>query len=210
MIVLLANLNAEDIGKLSLEELLKVKITSATLLEEPAHTAPATVYVITSDEIEHLGLRDLKDVLALVPGIDTMDPHFFLLGGQRGFVGSFSQSLLLIDGREMNNLIAGETFISNQFRLNNVKQIEIINGPGSAVYGANALGGVINIITKTQNDFKGVELTGLAGSWRTYEAGAVFGWRRPNIGIRGGVSYYDTDGADFSEFLSDTRKASPA
>src|SRR5262245_44587766 len=204
MIVLLANLNAEDIGKLSLEELLKVKITSATLLEEPAHTAPATVYVITSDEIEHLGLRDLKDVLALVPGVDTSDPHFFLLGGQRGFVGSFSQSLLLIDGREINNLIAGETFISNQLRMNNVKQVDVVNGSGSSLYGANALGGVINIITKTRSDFDGVQLNGSTGSWTTEEANVLFGWKRARFQIHGSLDYFETNGEDYSDFLSDT------
>lgn len=196
--------------ELSLEQLLQVKVTSATRIEELARTAPATIYVITADEIRRLGLRDLKDILALVPGVDTIDPHFFLLGGQRGFVGSFSQSLLLIDGREANNLIAGETFISNQFRSGNIKQVEIINGPGSAIYGANALGGVINIITKTQKDYAGFELNASYGSWSTGEANTIFGWSGPYLKIRGSISYFQTNGDDFSSFLSEPSLASPA
>lgn len=203
-------LYADELQELSLEQLLQVKITSATRIEEPARTAPATIYVITADEIRRLGLRDLKDVLSLVPGIDTSDPHFFLLGGQRGFVGSFSQSLLLIDGREINNLIAGETFISNQFRTNNIKQVEIINGPGSALYGANALGGVINIITKTNQDAEGIQLGAGFGSWTTEEGNILFGWKNSHLQIRGNMDYYETNGDDFSEFLSDTASASPA
>lgn len=200
----------DELHNLSLEELLQTRVTSATRIEEPARTAPATIYVITAEEIRRLGLRDLKDILAIVPGIDTTDPHFFLLGGQRGFVGSFSQSLLLIDGREVNNLIAGETFISNQFRAGNIKQVEIINGPGSAVYGANALGGVINIITHTQTGFHGFESTVEYGSFQTGEGHALFGWDHPGWKLQGSVDLYTSNGEDFSEFLSDTAKASPA
>ncbi len=200
----------EDLSHLSLEDLLNVKVTTATRIAEAASTAPATVYVITADEIEHLGLRDLKDILALVPGVDTIDPHFFLLGGQRGFVGSFANTLLLVNGREMNNLIAGETFISNQFRAGNIAQVEVINGPGSAIYGANALGGVINIITKSAEAFEGADVRVSGGSFDTREASGVFGVRRGELSIRGAASFYRSHGDDFSSFLSDTAKASPA
>jgi len=200
----------EDLSHLSLEELLDVKVTTATRIEESASTAPATVYVITADDIQHLGLRGLKDILALVPGVDTIDPHFFLLGGQRGFAGSFANTLLLVNGREMNNLIAGETFISNQFRAGNIAQVEVINGPGSAIYGANALGGVINIITKTAAPFDGVEGLVSGGSFDTREATGVFGGHSGELSVRGAASFYRSHGDDFSEFLSDTAKASPA
>lgn len=200
----------ENLSRLSLEELLKVRVTSASRLSEPANLAPATVYVIRADEIEHLGLRDLKDVLALVPGVDAIDPHFFLLGGQRGFAGSFANTLLLVNGREMNNLIAGETFISNQFRNGNVEQIEIINGPGSALYGANALAGVINIITNTARPFEGYKLSAAYGSWESGEASAVVGTQVGRFSIRGAVTHYDSQGDDFSAFLSNPAHASPA
>lgn len=199
-----------DLSKLSLEDLLNVKVSSATQLQEAAGSAPATVYVITSDEITRLGLRDLKDVLAIIPGVDSIDPHFFLLGGQRGFVGSFANTLLLVNGREMNNLIAGETFISNQFRAGNIKQVEVVNGPGSALYGANALAGVINIITRTAAPFEGVEVSASAGSFRTESADLIAGTTNGPLSIRGAISTYRTRGDDFSRFLSNTSEASPA
>lgn len=198
--------SVEEMLDLPIEELLGITITTASKIAETADIAPATVYVITAEQIERLGLRDLKDVLALVPGVDTVNPHFFLEGGQRGFMGTFSQSLLLINGREMNNLIAGETFIANQFRTHNVRQIEIIAGPGSALYGANAVAGVINIITK---DVEGAEVAVSAGSWNTREVSAVFGETKGDTRIQGAASLYKSDGPDFTDFLSDTKRASP-
>ena len=198
--------SVEEMLELPIEELLDIKITTASKLSESADVAPATVYVVTAEQIERLGLRDLKDVLAIVPGVDTIHPHFFLLGGQRGYMGTFAQSLLLINGREVNNLIAGETFIANQFRAHNIKQVEIIAGPGSALYGANAVAGVINIITK---DVEGVQVSLGGGSWNTKEVGATFGQTRGEFKIQGAVSIYRSDGPDFSGFLSDPARAAP-
>lgn len=198
--------SVEEMLELPIEELLDIRITTASKISESADVAPATVYVVTEEQIQRLGLRDLKDVLALVPGVDTINPHFFLLGGQRGFMGTFAQSLLLINGREVNNLIAGETFIANQFRAHNIKQVEIIAGPGSALYGANAVAGVINIITK---NVEGVQASLSGGSWNTKEAGAVFGQTKGDFSLQGAVSHYRSDGPDFARFLSDFAQASP-
>jgi len=195
-----------DLSRLTLEDLLNVHVISASHLEEPANAAPSTVYVITSEEINRLGLRDLKDILALIPGVDAIDPHFFLLGGQRGFMGSFANTLLLINGREMNNLIAGETFISNQFRAGNIRQVEVINGPGSAIYGANALAGVINIITKTASPLDGLEVMASYGSFGTSDLAVAAGTKA----IRVSFQSYRSAGEDFSSFLSSTSDASPA
>ena len=202
--------DVDDLLSLSIEELFDVTTTTASKIEETTDIAPATVYVITQEQIESLGLRDLEDVLRLVPGVDVVNPHFFLEGGQRGFIGPFSQSLILVNGREMNNLIAGETFISNQFRTHNIKQVEIIAGPGSALYGANAVAGVINIITKSADDVQGVELLASYGSWNTREASVVFGYKTNDFKISGSFGLYKSEGQDFSDYLSDTAEASPS
>lgn len=199
----------EALLEMDIEDLFDIKITTASKIEESANVAPATVYVITAEQIKLLGLRDLKDILALVPGVDSINPHFFLEGGQRGFMGTFAQTLILINGREMNNLIAGETFIANQFRAHNIKQVEIINGPGSALYGANAVAGVINIITKDSGDLEGVETYVSYGSWNTREAGAIFAHKKNEFRVSGSFAMYETDGEDYSDFLSDTGEASP-
>jgi outer membrane receptor protein involved in Fe transport len=195
--------------QLSLEDLLNVKVISASKRNEVAEQAPATIYVVTEEQIKKLGLRDLKEVLALIPGMDISNNDFFLQGGQRGFIGSFAQSLILINGREMNNLIAGETFISNQFRTHNIKQVEVIAGPASALYGANAVGGLINIITKTADDMDGLEIQASYGAFDTREVSLLFGQTWGDLKLSGSVAYYQSQGADFSEFLSNTALASP-
>lgn len=199
-----------DLADLSLEELLNVEVTTATKTSEKAQNAPSTLYVITDEQIKKLGLRNLKDVLSIMPGVDTSENHFFLQGGQRGFMGPFSQSLIMINGREMNNLIAGETFIANQFRLHNVKQIEIIAGPGSALYGANAVGGIINLITKTPGEINGAELQLSYGSFNSKINSLTFGLDQKDFKISGSLAYYDADEENFANFLSNTQLASPA
>lgn len=200
----------QQLANLSLEDLLKVQITSANKIPETREQAAATVYVLTDDQIRKLGLRDLKDVLSIIPGVDTSDDHLFLQGGQRGFMGPFSQSLILINGREMNNLIAGETFIGNQFRTHNVKQIEIIAGPASAQYGANAVGGLINIITKTPADINGGRVAITYGSFNTSTVSVTVGKEFADWKVSGAIAYYGSDEEDFSDFLSNTQEASPA
>ena len=203
------DMDIEGLFELDIEALFEITISTASKIEQSVDMAPATVYVVTEEQIKRLGLRDLKDILAIVPGVDTINPHFFLLGGQRGFVGSFSQTLLLINGREVNNLIAGETFISNQFRSHNIRQVEIISGPGSALYGANALAGVINIITKTADDFQGVDVSVARGLWGTSEVNVFFAEQKEDFKVHGSVSLYRSSGEDYASFLSDTAVASP-
>ncbi|WP_353570857.1 TonB-dependent receptor [Candidatus Albibeggiatoa sp. nov. BB20] len=203
------NLIINDLLDLSLEELFNVRVVSASKYLETSEDAPATIYVVTEEQIKKLGLRDLKDVLAIVPSVDISNNDFFLQGGQRGFTGSFAQSLILINGKEMNNLIAGETFFGNQFRTHNIKQIEIIAGPASALYGANAVGGLINIITKTPEEIDGIEARVSYDSFDSKTIDLVFGKSWGDFKARGSVSYYRSQEADFTDFLSNTALVSP-
>lgn len=200
----------DQLLELSLEDLFDVQISTASKVQESSLVAPSTVYVVTEAQIKRLGLRNLQEVLQIVPGVDTVDPHFFLLGGQRGFIGAFNQTLILVNGREMNNLIAGETFIANQFLTHNVKQVEIVNGPGSALYGANAVAGIINIITKDEDPaFEGMEATVSYGSFNTKSVGLNFAHQKQDFRLSGSLSLYASDGEDFASFLSDVERASP-
>lgn len=194
-----------DLGGLSLEELLEVPVVVATRHPEKTVEVPATVYVVSRDQIWRYGYRTLGDVLASIPGMELADPDFFLFGGQRGFTGNFSQSLLMINGREVQNLLAGEAFISHQFRMHNVERVEVFMGPASALYGANAYVGVINIVTVTEDaEYEGSRVGLWAGSWDT--AALDFTWAR-NFGPRkraaASFHLFDTESEDFTDFVSD-------
>lgn len=128
---------------------MNVQVVTPSKREESILKSPGTVYVVTEEDIRRYGWRDIKEILAAIPNIDFKYDWNWLQGGQRGFTGSFSGTLLLIDGREVNNILAGEAFMANNYPSHRIKRVEITMGPSSAVYGSHAMQGVINIITKT-------------------------------------------------------------
>lgn len=201
-----------QLHQLTLEDLRNVKIKTASNRSEVLETAPATIYVITEQDIQNFGYTELQDALEGVPSIYLSNPHSWLWGGQRGFLSNFSQTLLMINGREVNNLIAYEGFISHQFATHNIKQIEIMAGPASALYGANALAGIINIITKDgDKNYEGAEFHIEAGSYQTLAAGLVFGTKlTDDLKISGSTRIYQSGGEDFSDWVSNTNEFTPA
>src|SRR5512145_2321616 len=133
-----ARAQEKDLLEMTIDELMNVEITSASKRVQKLVEAPATVYVITEDDIKRYGFRDLKDVLQNIPGIEYTEPYSNSQGGQRGFAGNWTQTRILFNGRQVNVLFSSAIYIASQYTLNNVKQIEIIQGPASALYGADA------------------------------------------------------------------------
>jgi outer membrane receptor protein involved in Fe transport len=194
----------DELFGLSLEEFLNVEIVSVSRKSERSLSAPGTVYVITAEQIDIYGFRSLQEALKIVPSVYLYDPHSWVWGGQRGFVSNFSQTLLLINGREVNNLIAGEAFISRQFGTHNIDRIEVVASPASALYGANALAGVINIITRDADPtFEGAEFTLEGGSHNTGSGSVLFGKRWGALSIKGALRYFRSDEEDFLDFVRD-------
>lgn len=149
---------------LSLEELLTITISTASLRPQEVREAPATTYIVTEDDFRRYGYRDLKDILRNLPGIDYIWPGSHLGGGQRGFSSYWELTKLLINGKEANALPNDAIFLVNQFNLTGVKRVEIVQGPASVLYGPEAFSGVINIVTKdAENGAEGNELAGFVG-----------------------------------------------
>lgn len=197
--------NSDNLFSLSLEEFLNVDVVSVSKKNEKLYTAPASVYVITSEEIERYGFLHLQDALKIIPSVYLYNPHSWVWGGQRGLVSNFSQTLLLLNGREMNNLIAQEGFISRQFATHNIKRIEVMASPGSALYGANALAGVINIITKdADKNYDGTEFSFESGSNSSISGSLLFGKKIKDLSIKGSLRYFRSDEEDFTSFVNDT------
>lgn len=145
-------------------------VTAASGFEQKASRAPATVTVITSEEWQAKGARLLSDVLATVPGFHVGKPHLnfnhqkFVV---RGLSGSGSvQIKLLIDGEPFESQQSNNLFFGFRMPLTHFQRIEVVKGPGSAVYGADAFGGVINLVT--YKHFKMPSLLGArAGAFST-------------------------------------------
>lgn len=150
---------------MSLEQLGNVEITTASKEPEQLWQTPAAIYVLTQEDIRRSGVTTIPELLRLVPGVEVarIDSDHWAVG-VRGFGGEFSKSLLvLIDGRSVYSpLFAGVYWQVQDTLLEDVDRIEVIRGPGGTIWGANAVNGIINIITRNAKDTHG-KLASLGG-----------------------------------------------
>ncbi|BDI28660.1 TonB-dependent receptor [Capsulimonas corticalis] len=133
----------------------QVIVTTATKTAGSVSDSPAAVTVITEDQIRASGARTIPDLLRSAPGVDVMDTNSSQANVSiRGFNNQFSNKLLvMVDGRSIYQDFYGSVYWQQEpLLLSRIKQIEIVRGPGSTLYGANAFSGVINIITKTPQE----------------------------------------------------------
>lgn len=167
----------KELAKLSIEELISIKVTSVLKTPRPLSESPAAVYVLTGEDIRRSGAANVPDLLRTVPGVQVaeLDENIFAIT-IRGFNDIHANKLLvMIDGRSVyNHIFSGVIWSSLNVFMEDIERIEIIRGPGSSVWGANAVNGVINIITKQAGGTKGVF--------------AEFGCGKPNT-VSGGVRY---------------------
>ncbi len=171
---------SSDLLDLPLDQLVNVEVTTASRFTQKSSEAPSAVDVVTAQDIRSYGWRTLADALSAMRGLYVRNDRSYSYLGTRGFsrAGDFnSRILIMIDGRRMNDAIFDGVATAEEFLLdmNLIDRIEYIPGSGSSVYGANALLGVINVITKQGKDFNGARVSGEAGSLDTYRGRATFG-----------------------------------
>src|SRR5688572_6485640 len=149
---------SKDLPDLSLEELLRQQVTVASRKEQSLMDTPAAVTVIRGDDIRRMGARSIPEALRMAPGVNVarIDGNLWAIS-VRGFSDRFSNKLqVLIDGRSVYTPMFSGVFWDQQDTfLEDVERIEVIRGPGGAVWGANAVNGVINVITKKSADTQG-------------------------------------------------------
>ncbi|MHC4150527.1 MAG: TonB-dependent receptor plug domain-containing protein [Planctomycetota bacterium] len=204
--------NEEELFDMSLEELMEIEVgtvTTASKYEQKTTEAPSSVTVITAEEVRMHNYKTLADVLRSVKGFYTSYDRSYERVGVRGFnlPGDVSsRTLILVDGVRMNENVQNFGAIGEGFILDVdlIKRIEIIRGPGSSLYGSNAIFGVINIITKKGADYDGFEIAGdLYGyenslrDWDTGRARVTFGKEfESGLDFLLSASWYDRDSID--------------
>ena len=155
-----------ELADLSLEELSNIDVTSVFRRPERLADAPTSIYVITNDDIRSSGATSLPDALRLAPNLQVarVDSRSYAISA-RGFNNDIGNKLLvLIDGRTVYSpLFSGVFWDQQEVMLEDVERIEVISGPGAAQWGANAVNGVINVITRSASATQGVLLTGTGG-----------------------------------------------
>ncbi len=156
-----------ELMSLSVEELLNMEVISVAKKAKSLNNSPAAIYVITQDDIRRVGATSVPEALRLAPGLDVarIDANKWAVTA-RGFNGRFANKLLvLIDGRNTYTRSFSGVYWENQdVMLEDVERIEVIRGSGATLWGANAVNGVINIITRHSADTQGGLLVAGAGT----------------------------------------------
>lgn len=189
--------------KMSLEELMNQDVTSVSKEPEPLGQAPAAIQIITNDEIRRSGASSLPEALRLADNLEVAQSgaHNWDISA-RGFNTGLSNKLLvLIDGRTVYTpLFSGVEWDVQNVMLADLDRIEVVSGPGGTLWGANAVNGVINIISKSAQDTQGWYMEGGGGSeLRDFGVLRYGGTLAPNVYYRVYGTYFDRNGEVFAD-----------
>jgi len=147
-----------DLTDLSIEDLMNIEVISVARREQSMFRAPAAVFVLTAEDLRQSGVTSIPEALRLVPGVQVgrMDANKWAISA-RGFSDFFANKLLvLIDGRSVYTpVFSGVFWDTHDVVIDDLERIEVIRGPGGTLWGANAVNGVINIITREASDTQG-------------------------------------------------------
>ncbi|HET6629324.1 MAG TPA: TonB-dependent receptor [Woeseiaceae bacterium] len=188
---------AADVFEMSIEELGKLRVTSVSRRSEPWYRASSAIYVITAEDIRRSGLTRLPEILRLAPGVEVArnGTHSWTIS-IRGFNSDLSNKLLvLIDGRSVYSpLFAGVFWDAQNVPVQDIERIEVISGPGGTLWGANAVNGVINIITRPAAETQGTLVDVGAGNEHRGFLAVRHGWQpAEDIAARAYLEYSDSD-----------------
>ncbi|MBI5468977.1 MAG: TonB-dependent receptor [Deltaproteobacteria bacterium] len=188
--------HSKDLMTLSIEELMDIEVTSVSKKLQKLLEAPAAVFVVTQEDIRRSGASNIPDALRMVPGLQVarIDANKWAITS-RGFNGRFANKLLvMIDGRSVYTPLFSGVFWDQQDTLiEDIERIEVIRGPGATMWGANAVNGVINIITKGAKDTQGVLLSTGAGSEERGFLNLRYGNKIGDASYRVYLKYFDRD-----------------
>jgi iron complex outermembrane receptor protein len=170
--------SGQDLSLLRLEDLMNIQVTSVSKKQQTISQAAAAISVITQEDIQRSGATNIPDLLRMVPGLDVaqINANTWAISA-RGFNSQFANKLLvLIDGRAVYTpLLGGVSWETLDVPVEDIDRIEVILGPGGTIWGANAVNGVINVITKKTADTLGGVLTTGGGTQNQEFGTARFG-----------------------------------
>ncbi len=192
----------------ALDSLLNVPVSAAAKYAQLGSEAPASITIVTAEEIRRFGYRTLADVLNDLPGFYVTDDRNYTYVGVRGFgrPADFNNRVLVqIDGHTLNESFVGAVGLGREFGvdLEGIERIEVVRGPGSALHGARAMFAVVNLITRDGRAIDGVEATGEVGTLGTWRGSLVAGTalsKGPDLQLSASVSNRDGRDEYFPEF----------
>ena len=186
----------KDLSELSLEELSNLEVTTASRKAQRLADVPAAVGVVRGDDIRRMGVRTIEDALRMIPGVNVsrIDGNKWSIS-IRGFSDRFATKLqVLVDGRSIYTpLFSGVFWEMQDTFIEDIDRIEVIRGPGGATWGANAVNGVINIITKKAADTQGVHVHAGGGTEERAFGGARYGGTDGDVTYRAWAKAFSRD-----------------
>jgi outer membrane receptor protein involved in Fe transport len=188
--------SGKNLGDLSIEELMNESVTSVSGHEQRLGDAAAAIAVLSNDDLRRSGAATIMEALRLVPGMEVGAVNSSQMAvSARGFNGVFSNKLLvLVDGRAVYNpLFSGVYWDLQQTIMEDVDRVEVIRGPGATIWGANAVNGVVSVVTRSARDTQGTLVYGGGGDVYQALGGVRYGGRAgENTYFRTFVSYQAT------------------
>ncbi len=182
---------------MDMQQLMNVTVTSAGKRNEKYYSTAAAVYVISNDDIRRSGAMSIPEALRLAPGVEVQQPNANQFAVSiRGHNDVFSDKLLvLMDGRALYSpTFSGVWWLVQNYPLEDIDHIEVIRGPAGAVWGSNAVNGVINIITKHARNTQGFMLSGGAGTEEKGFGTLRYGWNSEQANYRAYAMIENRDG----------------
>ncbi|MBI5816668.1 MAG: TonB-dependent receptor plug domain-containing protein [Nitrospinae bacterium] len=201
-----------SLTELSIEDLMDVKVVTASKKEESAFGSTSAIRVLTHDDIIRSGATNIPEALRLVPGlyVARKDSNNYVITS-RGYSDlPFTDKLLvMIDGRSIHSPTFSQVWWpAVNYPLDDVERIEVILGPGSALWGANASNGIINIITKSASKTAGPMVSAGGGSQEKWFGTARYGWEMG--GNSSASAYFTGSGSDRGRVINDVWSDNPA
>ncbi|MBI1790303.1 MAG: TonB-dependent receptor [Acidobacteria bacterium] len=197
-----AGKRARDLTEVSLEDLMDIEVASVSRREQKISQSASAVYVISAEEIRRSGLASIPELLRMVPGVQVarISVHEWAVTA-RGFNNQFANKLLvLIDGRTIyTSAYGGVLWDLQEPLLEDIQRIEVIRGPGAAMRGANAVNGVINIVTRHTKDTQGALVSTSGGAESPGALGLRYGGR-----LGRGLYYRGSTNYAYRQSLADT------
>lgn len=193
-----AQQSMDDLMELSPAELADIPVSIASGTTKPLSQSAAVTSVITAEQIEAMGATELHEILETVPGVHAIiqpvtNDYSYTMRGMRNDTNS--EVLLMMNGTRFSTPQQGTHMLGMMIPVEDIQRIEVIRGPGSALYGADAFAGVINIVTKKAGDFDGVTLGARGGNADTKSSWGQYGGQWQGWDIATSLQY-SHNGAD--------------
>jgi outer membrane receptor for ferrienterochelin and colicin len=194
--------------EMSLAELMEIPVVTASQSKQKANDAPATIYVITEEQIRDRGYSSLEELLEDIPEIEIQrksvaeTSNYFTF---RGISGN-EKFMILMDGVRINSMAATSHAIGYNYPLINAKRVEVILGPASSLYGVDAFSGIINIITRTGSELSGMEMRSSVGLYNTYDNSFVAGFGKDDMSFTLSGSQYHSAEPHFPDYYKEDFK----